>query len=63
MSVQGIFGHFKAVSMFSSLGHGSRGQHLFLLYVSTLTFICFSPVYVFTLLINSVSVFLEILFN
>lgn len=47
MSVQGIFGHFNAVSMFSSLGHGSRGQHLFLLYVSTLTFICFSPEYMY----------------
>lgn len=34
MRDQGIWGHYKAVSMFSSLGHGSCGQHLFLLYVS-----------------------------
>lgn len=34
VSVQGTLGHYKTVSMFSSLGHGSCGQHLFFLYVS-----------------------------
>lgn len=60
MSVQGVLGHYKAVSMFSSLGHGS---------LSSLCICLPSPssavlqnVCIYTV-IHSVSSFIEILFN
>ena len=63
LTVQGIFGSYKVVSVFPSLGHISRGRHLFLLYVSTLSFICCSPECTYSQFICSVSAFVEIPFH
>lgn len=60
--VQGIFGHYKVVSRFSALGHGSCAQHLFLLYASVHSqHLLLREWSVFTLFICSVSAFIEIL--
>lgn len=43
VSVQGIFGYYKVVLVFSSLRHVSRGQHLFLPVSLHLTIVCRFP--------------------
>lgn len=62
-SVQGIFGHYKVVSMFSSLP-----AHI--LWSASFSSVTYSPlhrlfasVFIFTLFLLSVSAFTEILFN